>query len=196
MSGGAAPSVILYLDLRMSDGSGGIIRGVRTPAIRPATPVDAPVLAETVRQGFETYRRWAPAGWEPPPAQMHLIGIRDRLGRPETWCAVAEAGDVPAGHAAVRPAGTPEEPLEGLAHLWMLFVREPWWGTGLAARLLALATAEAAARGYAAIRLLTPSGHARARAFYEREGFSAQGPPAFEPALGLDLVEYRRGLAG
>jgi hypothetical protein len=53
---------------------------------------------------------------------------------------------------------------------------------------------EAAREGYETIRLYTPHGAARARAFYEREGW-ALAPPAFaEPLLGLDLVEYRRGL--
>ena len=67
-------------------------------------------------------------------------------------------------------------------------------GSGLAARLHTLGLEEAARQGYETIRLYTPHGAARARAFYEREGW-ALVPPAFsEPLLGLDLVEYRRGL--
>jgi GNAT superfamily N-acetyltransferase len=84
--------------------------------------------------------------------------------------------------------------IPGLAHLWMLFIREPWWGTGLASRLLALAVEEAGARGYDAMRLYTPAGQARARAFYEREGWAIAGEAMFEPMLGLELVEYRRPL--
>jgi len=84
--------------------------------------------------------------------------------------------------------------IAGLAHLWQLFVRPPWWGSGLATRLNALVVAEAAARGYAAIRLHTPAGHRRARAFYEREGWSTDGILLPEPLLGIDLVEYRRDL--
>jgi GNAT superfamily N-acetyltransferase len=77
----------------------------------------------------------------------------------------------------------------------MLFVRPPWWGTGLARRLHALALAEAAARGYATMQLVTPTGHARARAFYEREGWSAAPPPFAEPMLDLELIRYERALA-
>ena len=77
----------------------------------------------------------------------------------------------------------------------MLFVREPWWGSGLAARLHAIAIAEAAAQGYRAMRLYTPAGQLRARAFYEREGWSTDGAVRFEPMLALDLVEYRRALS-
>ena len=76
----------------------------------------------------------------------------------------------------------------------MLFVREPWWGTGLAAHLLALAVTEAANHGYAEMRLVTPAAHSRARAFYEREGWTTDGVATPEPMLGLDLVEYRREL--
>jgi predicted N-acetyltransferase YhbS len=161
-------------------------------SIRPAAEADAAALAETVRQGFETYRAWAPRGWEPPPASLHVAGIRGRLGAAGTWCVLAEAaGGEPAGHVALRPAGAEER---ALAHLWMLFVREPWWGSGLAGELLARATAEATARGYAAFRLYTPVAHARARAFYEREGWRAAGAPAYEHGLALELVEYRRAL--
>jgi GNAT superfamily N-acetyltransferase len=167
------------------------------PPIRPATLSDIPALAVTVRLGFESYRAWAPPGWDPPPPQLDLIRLRENLGRPDTWCAVAESGETAAGHVAFIPARTreqPHEPVPGLAYLWMLFVREPWWGTGLAADLLRHAIAEAAARGYEAMRLETPSGHARARAFYEREGWRRSGEPEYAPTLGLEVVEYRRDL--
>ena len=74
----------------------------------------------------------------------------------------------------------------------MLFVREPWWGTGLAGRLHGLAVAEAAARGYEQLRLVTPAGQRRSRAFYEREGWSTDGIETLEPMLGLELVTYTR----
>jgi len=110
--------------------------------------------------------------------------------------AVDDAGE-PAGHVGITHAAERERPhvrIPDRAHLWMLFVRPPWWGSGLAGRLNGLAVGEAAARGYAAIRLHTPAGNARARAFYEREGWSTDGVAIPEPLLGLDLVEYRRDL--
>jgi GNAT superfamily N-acetyltransferase len=104
---------------------------------------------------------------------------------------LAEAGGEPAGQVGTVPArGRP-----GAGQVWMLFVREPWWGTGLAARLLAAAERDGAARGFAELRLLTPGDHGRARAFYEREGWRRDGEPVYEPMLGLVLVGYRRGLA-
>jgi GNAT superfamily N-acetyltransferase len=164
---------------------------------RRATLRDAPVLARIVNEGFETYRAFAPRGWAPPPPVIERARIAERLLLPDAWCLLAEDRGTPAGHVAILAAREPAgdgAPIPGLAHLWMLFVREPWWGTGLATRLLELAVTEAAARGYTAMRLYTPADHARARAFYEREGFTTDGEATPEPMLGLDLVEYRRRL--
>jgi len=158
------------------------------PLLRPATPDDVPTLVETVRQGFETYRAWAPRGWEPPELELHRAGVRGRMAEHGCFCLVAEDAGEPAGQVGTVPAkGAPDA-----AHVWMLFVREPWWGTGLAARLLARAAEDAAAGDRSELRLQTPSEHARARAFYEREGWRHEGDPLYEPMLGLVLVSYRR----
>jgi GNAT superfamily N-acetyltransferase len=164
--------------------------------LRRSTLADAPVLAETVRQGFETYTVFAPRGWTPPEEPIERARIAERLPLTDTWCLLAHDDGVPAGHVALFAARRAEQraPIAGLAHMWMLFVREPWWGTGLASELLGRATAEASARGYATFRLQTPVGQARARRFYEREGWTLHGEPVYEPSLALDLVEYRRPL--
>jgi GNAT superfamily N-acetyltransferase len=155
--------------------------------MRAAVAADAADLAATVAEGFESYRAWAPRGWDPPDPAIQLAGIRDRLPAPGCFCLLAEDNGEPAGHVAYIPAR--EEP--GVAHLWMLFVRERWWGTGLAADLLGRASAAAGDEGYTAMRLHTPAEHARARAFYEREGWHAASAPFYEPMLGLTLVTYR-----
>ena len=170
---------------------------METLTIRPATLADVPMLGETVKEGFEGYKAFLPAGWEPPPSEFETARLEERLALDDAWCRVAFAGDDPAGHVAFLAAReqTDERPvIPGLAHLWMLFIREPWWGTGLAPELLRLAVAEAAGQGYAEMRLFTPAGQARARAFYEREGFTTDGELRPEPMLALDLVEYRRPL--
>jgi GNAT superfamily N-acetyltransferase len=166
--------------------------------IRVAVPDDAQALAGTTRLGFDSYRAWAPEHWEPPPHALEVHSIRERLRQKTTWCAMAiEVDGTQAGHVGITHAADRERPhvrLPGRAHLWMLFVHPSWWGSGLAARLQGLGLEEAGRQGYASIRLYTPYGAARARAFYEREGWELASRAFAEPLLGLDLVEYRRGL--
>jgi GNAT superfamily N-acetyltransferase len=95
-----------------------------------------------------------------------------RLGRPTVWCLLAEQGPHVAGYVSLLPAIDSRRPAADprLAHFWMLFVRAPWWGSGLATRLHGAACDAAAARGFTAMRLFTPA----------------------EEELGLSIVEYRR----
>ena len=165
--------------------------------LRRATVEDAETIAETAQLGFASFRAWAGPAYDPPPAALQLQQVRDGLGRPSTWAMIAFSGDEPAAHVAfvqARERAEPRPDIPGLAHLWQLFVRPPWWGSGLATRLNALAVAQAAERDFEAIRLFTPAGHRRARAFYEREGWTTDGVAIPEPLLGLDLVQYRRDL--
>ena len=165
--------------------------------LRPATPGDAHVVAETVLEGFESFRDWAGPGWEPPPAERELEAVREGLSRSGVWAVIALDGRRVAGHVSftqARERRPPRAEISGMAHLWQLFVRRPWWGSGLAGRLNAVAIEAAAARGYDCMRLHTPVGNARARAFYEREGWTTNGVAIPEPSLGMDLLEYRHPL--
>jgi GNAT superfamily N-acetyltransferase len=82
-----------------------------------------------------------------------------------------------------------------MAHFWQLFVRPRWWGTGLATELHAEALREASSRGFTSMRLFTPAAQARARRFYEREGWAATAGPIDDPDFGMPLVEYRRAIS-
>jgi GNAT superfamily N-acetyltransferase len=160
---------------------------------RAAVPEDAPRLAACVVEGFETYREFAPASWRHPTVEEGTADIERGLRRPGAWSVLAESGDELAGHVAVVPAAAARRPVADprLAHLWQLFVRRPWWGTGLAVRLHAAAVAAVSARGFTAIRLYTPAEQHRARRFYEREGWEIAGAPQLDPDFGLEIVEYR-----
>jgi GNAT superfamily N-acetyltransferase len=164
--------------------------------LRLATPDDVDELAENLAQGFTTYREFAPQGWEPPPRERERGYIQDNLGHPDVWTLLARTDGEPVGHVAFMassrswaPGASPE-----LAHFWHLWVRRPFWGTGVARALHERAVGEARARGFTELRLFTPAGQARARAFYEREGWTLRGEP-FEAGLGLPVVEYRLDLA-
>jgi GNAT superfamily N-acetyltransferase len=164
-------------------------------SLRLAGPGDVAAIARTVDLGLESYRAFAPDNWEPPADETH--GLLERLGDPAVWCQVAESDGEPVGHVALMPAaihGGWPEPDPGLAHLWQLFVREPFWGSGVATTLHTAVIEEARRRGFARFRLFTPAAQARARRFYEREGWALAAPPFFEESFGMDLVEYRRPL--
>ena len=165
--------------------------------MRLAGPDDAEQVWAVQREGFEGYRSFAPAGWEPPDPSSGLRMARERLASGDVWCLIADADGAPAGHVAMMPASQhphwiSDEP--GLIHFWQLFVRPPWHGSGLATALHAEALREARARGFTAMRLFTPAGQARARRFYEREGWRAAGEPFEDEDFGMSLVEYRRAV--
>jgi GNAT superfamily N-acetyltransferase len=161
-------------------------------SLRRALPADAEAMSATQQTGLERYRAFAPPGWRPPDARSapEMARVRVRLAEPSTWAMIAEDRGLVAGHAGY----VPQPGVAGSAHLWQLFVRPPWWGSGLATALLGEAVAAATTEGYRRMRFFTPREQARARAFYEREGFADTGWEAFEPNVGLVLVEYAREL--
>lgn len=164
---------------------------------REARAEDASAIARVVAAGFSGYRAFAPEGWEPPGVEAETELLEPLLARPDFWCAVAERDGAVAGHSAFLPAAGSMAPSNdpGLAHLRALFVDREWWGHGVAGRLHVMALEEATRRRFTAIRLFTPAAQARARRFYEREGWRVAGEP-FAAELGLTLVEYRRDLPG
>ncbi len=163
--------------------------------LRIATPAEAPALVANVADGFASYRAWAPDGWSPPViGHTETARLTERLAQPEVWCLMACDGEQVAGHVGLGPT-TREDPAPapaGTTNVWQLFVRAPWRGRGVAASLMERAVAEAGARGYETMRLWTPRGAARARRFYEREGFVLTGAVHERTPSGLVTVQYAR----
>lgn len=159
--------------------------------LRDATRQDLSTIADTLSLGFEGYRRWAPGDWGPPERAAMLLGLFHRFGQDGSWCLIAFDVDAPAGHVTVRPEQDPGgAPSAGVARLTHLFVREIYWGSGLAIRLHELALEGMRTRHFSCARLWTPAGQRRARAFYERRGWRTTGALDSDNELGLDLVEY------
>jgi GNAT superfamily N-acetyltransferase len=156
--------------------------------LRPAGTADVPALLEITREGMKSYRDFAPPGWVPPSFdELDTVGIDDVA----TWILAEEDGE-PVGHTLLIPAARSREPVDdpSLGHLMQLFVRRSHWGRGVAGALHAAIVAAAGQRGFSQIRLYTPAGHARARRFYEREGWREVGRMEETP-LGFPVVEYR-----
>jgi GNAT superfamily N-acetyltransferase len=155
-----------------------------------ATAADAPEMAETVGIGFDTYRAFAPPGWQPPPFAVEVAAIRSRMVGHDAWALLARDGGASAGHIALLA-----DPAPGTVYLWQLFIRPPHWGTGLADRMHEEFLEASRTRGYRRARLRTPVDQARSRRFYERNGWQTDGVASYEEKLGLDLLVYtRKGL--
>jgi GNAT superfamily N-acetyltransferase len=156
-------------------------------SFREGTVADAPTMAQTVGIGFDGYRGFAPAGWQPPAFAVEVAAIRSRMSGPDAWAMLAYDDEEPAGHVALLADSGP-----ATVYLWQFFLRPAYWGSGLADRLHGAFLDAARARGYARGRLLTPVDQTRARRFYERSGWETDGVAAFEPKLGLELLVYIR----
>ena len=159
--------------------------------IRPATTADLGTIADSLVAGLSTYRGWTPIGWNPPGRTEMLIGLLQRFPRDGSWAHIASEGREPAGHISLRPdRDEADQPRSDVALLTQLFVREPYWGSGLATELNAIGAQGMQERGFTTGRLLVARGHRRARAFYEREGCRATGAHETSGELGLELAEY------
>ena len=145
---------------------------------------DVEAVTDNVVEGFDSYRAFAPEGWEPPPREAMRAELAEHFRHDHFWCLLAEDDGRPAGHVAFMPAEasrwTTKEP--GVAHLFQLFVRPAFHGSGLATDLLERGTKEMRARGFRIARLFTPAGQARARRFYEREGWSGRASRSTRPS--------------
>ena len=171
--------------------------GITPFSSRRARASDAAVVAEVLEEGFATYRRWAPAGWDAPRlGAEEVAGLADVLGREDVWCLLALHDSDVVGHVALAPF-TREEPDPapiGTTYLWQLFVRPVWQGRGVATWLMYKAVTDAQRRGFGQLLLWTPRGAAQARRFYEREGRLLTGRAHGHSGFGLPTVEYRRAV--
>ncbi|HLY49843.1 MAG TPA: GNAT family N-acetyltransferase [Solirubrobacteraceae bacterium] len=165
----------------------------RSIRLRRATLADAESLARGVIEGVEDYPSFAPPGWAAPSFQEELKHLRKTLADSDVCCVVAEAEGALVGQITLLPAAHAPHPIEdsSLAHISNLFVRRDYWGGGPAVDLHRAALEAANARGFTELRLFVAAGQARARRFYEREGWLPTGEPFDDPIPGLTMIEYR-----
>jgi GNAT superfamily N-acetyltransferase len=163
--------------------------------VRRATPDDIEPVIELIEAEIARYSEWAP-GWKShgPTAEM-----RERLSPlysddKRAWILLACERDEPVGVASLSTVtgADPTALPPGTIYLWQMFVRRDRQGSGLAGALLDRLLEEARRRGYERIVLWTPAGAARARRFYEREGFTPTGKEDPDSQFGLPLIQYGR----
>jgi GNAT superfamily N-acetyltransferase len=172
---------------------------------RAATAGDIGAIAALIAACDESYRSWAPAGWEPPPPGSELDRWRGRITDGTWWTRVAveRSGRIVGlvcftqaviQHAARSPDGTPAlEPIPGRAHVSAVFTHPDRWREGIAACLLELAEDAMRTEGYREVQLWTPSA-APARRFYETVGWVHDGRAQWLAELSLPIVAYVKAL--
>jgi ribosomal protein S18 acetylase RimI-like enzyme len=148
--------------------------------IRPATPADALCIAVLGIQVFlDTY---ATRGIWPSLAREALgdfsvEAIGFQLEQPDCFFLVAGQGDRLVGFAQLsQPA---HEKPEGAFYISRLYVQERFTGKGIGKALLSRSEALAREKGAAFISLAAWAENARAREFYERQGYDDVGPSTF-----------------
>jgi GNAT superfamily N-acetyltransferase len=84
------------------------------------------------------------------------------------------------------PGPTRDDDAPTPLELYAIYVREKWWGSGLAQRLMDVAIGKEPAS------LWVLDGNERAKAFYRRQGFVEDGAPIDEPFFGVPEIRMVR----
>jgi ribosomal protein S18 acetylase RimI-like enzyme len=159
--------------------------------VAPAAAADLPALAELMAaspllQRYGTSRTRARQALE----RAQRAGDRMLVARPRATRRPTRAVPGPlAGFAWVVESRI----LTGTAYLRLLLVAEPWRRTGLGARLLGAAEADAARRANHMVLLVTTD-NAGARRFYESHGYRHVGDLPAHAVPGLDEALYEKAL--
>ena len=163
--------------------------------VRRGQPADAREIAEVhVRTWQAAYRHAFPA------EVLDSLSVDDRedlarrlLARWSEVIWVAESEGRIVGFAAVGPSRTEDDSGE----LYAIYVLPEAWGTGAASQLMAEAKDWFAEEGYATAMLWVLADNPRARRFYEREGWRAEGT-RLDTIHGVEVEEalYRITLVG
>jgi GNAT superfamily N-acetyltransferase len=146
---------------------------LRHVELRPATPADAPAIADVWHAAWGDGHR----GLVPPA--LEAVRTRESFG-PR---AAARVPGTTVAAADGRPggAGPDDGGVVGFVtvhgdEIEQLFVAAPHRGSGIAADLLSDGEDRVAAAGHAEAWLAVVAGNDRARRFYERQGWSDTGP--------------------
>jgi ribosomal protein S18 acetylase RimI-like enzyme len=162
--------------------------------IRPARKVDARGIAEVrVRTWQKAYRDILPTEF------LNGLSVdagerrwRDVLSAPApergTWVAES-AGQVVGFVTSGAVRGQPAQPLTG--EVYAIYVLPDCWDRGVGRTLLARAERELMERGYATAMLWVLADNQRARTFYERAGWHADGGTKQDTFGGREVAEVR-----
>ena len=148
---------------------------------RDATVADAPILAGLFATCFtDTFGHL----YDPADLKLFLDACSadawtSELSDPGYAARIAEESGEAIGYAKLGPPKLPFEPRGKAAELRQLYVLKPWHGAGVARELIDWIIATARERGADHLYLSVFIDNHRARRFYEKLGFVAEGSYAF-----------------
>jgi GNAT superfamily N-acetyltransferase len=175
-----------------------------TVIVRRADVTDAPAIAAVhVASWRAAYRGIVPQAFlDGLDVERRAAFWTQRLtdedgGESRSW--VAELGGQIVGFAGTGPADADDvsQMPAGSHELQTMYSLQETWGTGVGRALLDRVFADLAADGVATMHLWVFAANDRARRFYERAGWTADGESRELPIGGVDLpiARYRRTLA-
>ena len=150
-------------------------------ALRAAGPADAAALTLLGRRTFaETFGHlYRPEDLAAFLETHNEASWRSELADPQFSVLIGEDEGVPAAYAKLGPPTLPFDPRGRPIELRQFYVLAPWQGSGIAARMMEWAIAEARRRAADELYLSVFVDNHRARRFYERYGFEFVGTYAF-----------------
>jgi GNAT superfamily N-acetyltransferase len=169
-----------------------------TFSIRLAGPTDADAIGAVSVRGWQ----WGYRGLMPD----ELLAGLDPGERAEGWLALLTSGDLRTrihvaeqegavvGFVSAGPSREPEVD-ERTAEIYAIYVEERVAGSGVGAALLERAVDDLWKRGFHRAMLWVLETNARARHFYERQGWIGDGGDKTETYRGVPLHEIRYRLA-
>ncbi|HUR19925.1 MAG TPA: GNAT family N-acetyltransferase [Vicinamibacterales bacterium] len=151
--------------------------------IRRGVATDAALLAELAAR---TFRETFAADTPPEDMALHLtqaygaLQQQSELEDPDVTTLLVEVDGHLAGYAQVRSGVVPECVTgESPVELWRFYIARPWQGRGVAQALMQSVELEAHRRGGRTLWLGVWERNARAKAFYQKSGFTDAGSHVF-----------------
>ena len=152
-----------------------------TVALRSASKADAAALAAL---GVRTFSDTFGHLYDPDDLDLFLATHAEEhwaaeLCDPEFVVLLVEAVGVPIGYAKIGPPHLPMEPRGMAVELRQFYLTQAWQGRGIADEMMRWVIDQAEAFGGDDLYLSVFVDNHRARRFYERWGFVAEGRYAF-----------------
>jgi ribosomal protein S18 acetylase RimI-like enzyme len=159
--------------------------------VRPATVADAPAMGRLVVRAWQAaYRGHMPDDYLDGLRAEDRAAYWDSVLRREDLRGVVLVADQHGEVVGMVAAGPSPDP-QGAGELFAINVDPDHWGSGAGRALLGAAQVELERMGFVESVLWVLPGNARARRFYERAGWAADGAERTSEVFGVTVAEVR-----